>query len=136
MACPMDFGTGSTKPGCVWVRFPGELLPQQPCVRLKPHHTGVRLEQGFLFVHGEPLNENEESVYLGCGIYGIRDKITKETIRIDEPFIPNPMLSREDIFELGRKGPYFRFAEFPVEVTVEIELGIGINESYQAASTG
>ena len=31
-------------------------------------------------------------------------------------------LSRTDLFELGSKGPYFRYAEFPTEVTCSIEL--------------
>lgn len=29
-------------------------------------------------------------------------------------------LNREELFELGRKGPYYRFVNFPVEVTTEI----------------
>jgi len=31
-------------------------------------------------------------------------------------------LGREDLFELGRRGPYHRFASFPVEVTCAIEV--------------
>jgi hypothetical protein len=31
-------------------------------------------------------------------------------------------LGREALLELGRRGPYFRFATFPVEVTCEIEV--------------
>ena len=31
-------------------------------------------------------------------------------------------LGREEIFELGRKAPYHRYATFPVEVTCEIEV--------------
>ena len=31
-------------------------------------------------------------------------------------------LSRDELLELGRKAPYFRFAPFPVEVTTEIEV--------------
>lgn len=31
-------------------------------------------------------------------------------------------LGRTDLFELGRKGPYFRYANFPTEVTTTIEL--------------
>lgn len=30
--------------------------------------------------------------------------------------------SREDIFELGRKGPYYRAPNFPIEVTCDIEM--------------
>lgn len=45
-------------------------------------------------------------------------------------------LTREELPELGRKSPYFKYVEFPVEVVKEIELWIGINESHQTASTG
>lgn len=31
-------------------------------------------------------------------------------------------LGRTDLFELGRRGPYFRYAEFPTEVTCSIEV--------------
>jgi hypothetical protein len=31
-------------------------------------------------------------------------------------------LNRQDLFELGRRGPYFRYADFPVEVTTSIEI--------------
>lgn len=31
-------------------------------------------------------------------------------------------LARTDLFELGSKGPYFRYAEFPTEVTTAIEI--------------
>ena len=31
-------------------------------------------------------------------------------------------LGREELFELGRRGPYFRFASFPIEVTSEIVM--------------
>lgn len=31
-------------------------------------------------------------------------------------------LNRTDLFELGRRGPYFRYAEFPTEVTCSIEI--------------
>lgn len=34
----------------------------------------------------------------------------------------NADLGRENILELGRRGPYFRFVNFPVEVTCDIEV--------------
>lgn len=34
----------------------------------------------------------------------------------------NTNLGREQLFELGRRGPYYRYATFPVEVTTEIEV--------------
>jgi hypothetical protein len=37
----------------------------------------------------------------------------------------NVNLGRTDLFELGRKGPYYRFANFPVEVTTSINVTAG-----------
>lgn len=37
-------------------------------------------------------------------------------------YVPNLNLTRENLFELGRKGPYFRYADFPLEIATEIEL--------------
>lgn len=45
-------------------------------------------------------------------------------------------LGREELNELGRRSPYFRYMEFPVEVIAEIELLKGLDESNQTASTG
>jgi len=41
-----------------------------------------------------------------------------QNLDIDIP----PDFSRERMSELGRRGPYFRFVDFPVEVTEEIKL--------------
>lgn len=49
-------------------------------------------------------------------------------------------LNREDVFELGHKIPYFRFANFPIEVTTEIEtLGVRgdfVNATEAGSQTG
>ena len=44
--------------------------------------------------------------------------------------------SREDIFELGRKSPYYRPAAFPIEVTCEIEAIAMSGDFVQALETG
>ncbi len=31
-------------------------------------------------------------------------------------------LLREEVWELGRKGPYFKWIDFPVEITEEIKV--------------
>lgn len=48
-------------------------------------------------------------------------------------------LNRDQLFELGRRGPYFRFAQFPVEVSTEIQTlalggGDGIAADEEAVS--
>lgn len=45
-------------------------------------------------------------------------------------------LSREDLFELGRKGPYHRFANFPVEVTTEIVVIASSGDMVSATEDG
>jgi hypothetical protein len=48
-------------------------------------------------------------------------------------------LGREELFELGRKGPYFRFVNFPIEVTSEITVTTGSGDMIDATediSTG
>jgi hypothetical protein len=46
-------------------------------------------------------------------------------------------LGRTELFELGRRGPYFRFANFPVEVTCTIEVTANeFGDSVNAAQEG
>ena len=57
------------------------------------------------------------------GLYGEDLKLFKSSglgVHVQNVSI-NTDFSREDIFELGRKNPYYRPAAFPVEVTCEIE---------------
>jgi hypothetical protein len=51
-------------------------------------------------------------------------------------FSINCDLSRESIQELGRKSPYYRFANFPVEVTSEIEVIAESGDFINAYETG
>lgn len=45
-------------------------------------------------------------------------------------------LSREDLFELGRRGPYHKFANFPVEVTTEIRVIASSGDMVSATENG
>lgn len=45
-------------------------------------------------------------------------------------------LGREQINELGHKAPYFRYVNFPVEVTSEIEIIAKADDNVQATDTG
>lgn len=72
------------------------------------------------------MNDNNETVYAGFGCYVTRDKTTHETIQFHDYNSYNPKLLEELLnLNLGDKAPYFRFVEFPVEVTTEIELKKG-----------
>ena len=52
---------------------------------------------------------------VGNGLDGTTNRIHVQNVSINTDF------SREDIFELGKKTPYYRPAGFPIEVTCEIE---------------
>lgn len=53
-----------------------------------------------------------------------------------QSFTTSVDLSREDLFELGRKGPYHRFANFPVEVTTEIVVIASSGDMVSATEDG
>ncbi len=44
-------------------------------------------------------------------------------------------LGRTDLFELGRRAPYYKFANFPVEVTCSIEVTTSEGDAVDASST-
>ena len=58
---------------------------------------------------------------VGSGYANALDPSTKFPLIHVQNFTCSTDFSREDIFELGRKTPYYRPASFPVEVTTEIE---------------
>lgn len=45
-------------------------------------------------------------------------------------------LGREDLLELGRRGPYFRYVNFPVEVSTSMEIIAKIGDLVQATEVG
>lgn len=45
-------------------------------------------------------------------------------------------LGREELFELGRRAPYFRYVTFPVEVTCEIEVISTLGDQVSATEEG
>lgn len=45
-------------------------------------------------------------------------------------------LTREDLFELGRRGPYFKFVNFPVTVTTEISVTASSGDMVSATENG
>tara|TARA_B100000902_G_C27282001_1_gene902292 strand:- start:142 stop:1311 length:1170 start_codon:yes stop_codon:yes gene_type:complete len=46
----------------------------------------------------------------------VYDRVQSASISVD--------IGREDLLEMGRKGPYIRYASFPVEVTAEVEYAV------------
>ena len=53
-----------------------------------------------------------------------------------QSFSCNVDLGREDLFELGRRGPYFKYVNFPVEVTTEISVISASGDLISATSDG
>jgi len=75
-------------------------------------------------------------------VYGVTSSGTNE-LAADGNFgahVNNITLSadfgREQINELGRKGPYHRFVTFPVEVTCEVEVTSGSGDMISATEAG
>lgn len=53
-----------------------------------------------------------------------------------QSFSCNVDLGREDLFELGRRGPYFKYVNFPVEVTTEIAVIAASGDLISATADG
>lgn len=51
-------------------------------------------------------------------------------------FSANVDLGREDLFELGRRGPYYKFAQFPTQVTTEISVIASSGDMVSARAEG
>lgn len=53
-----------------------------------------------------------------------------------QSFSCNCDLGREDLFELGRRGPYYKYVNFPVEVTTEISVIAASGDLISGTSNG
>lgn len=67
---------------------------------------------------------------LGNGLNGTTPRVHIQNVTISTDF------SREDILELGRKGPYYRAPGFPIEVTCEIEAISASGDFVEAIEEG
>lgn len=96
---------------------------------------GVQQREDVLFTYttAVPTPRDANGTVSGIGtvlpqdIYGVsgsgtNDKTSGEYGVHVTGFSANASLGREAIFELGRKAPYFRYVQFPVEVTTEITV--------------
>mgnify|MGYP003112678417 FL=1 len=74
--------------------------------------NGSGYGNAFLYNDGynNPMNHAEVHLFMASGL-----GVHVQNVSISTDF------SREDIFELGKKNPYYRPAAFPVEVSCEIE---------------
>lgn len=83
---------------------------------------GIQRRENVLFSAGNTLLPSGSDGIPGIASYGqnvetngvLGAHITSITVKAD--------LGRDSINELGRKGPYFRFVNWPVEVTTDIEV--------------
>ena len=79
---------------------------------------GISRREDVLFAHSiwpKSIKGVTQNTNPGNGWDGTEPFIHVQNVSISTDF------SREDIFELGRKTPYYRPAGFPIEVTCEIE---------------
>ena len=68
---------------------------------------------------------------------GIGNAYTGDDLKVHVQSVSiNTDFSREDVFELGRKTPYYRPASFPVEVTCEIEAVTTSGDFVQGLENG
>ena len=103
------------------------------------------LDYGFLAASGEDVNNmvaDADCTVLPPEVFGITASGTNEE-QSDGSFgahVSNITVSvdfgREEINELGRKGPYHRFITFPVEVTCEIEVTSSSGDMVSATEAG
>jgi hypothetical protein len=67
---------------------------------------------------------------VGNGLNGTTPRVHIQSVTVSTDF------SREDILELGRKGPYYRAPGFPIEVTCEIEVISASGDFVEAIEEG
>lgn len=72
----------------------------------------------------------------GISASGTNNKINGVFQSHPQSFSASVDLAREDLFELGRRGPYFKFASFPVEVTSEIVVIASSGDLISATEDG
>lgn len=73
----------------------------------------------------------------GVSTSGTNDRNADTTFKAHlQSFNTNVDLGREDLFELGRRGAYFKFVSFPVEVTTEIAVIASSGDLISATEDG
>jgi hypothetical protein len=95
--------------------------------------TQHRAEMIFTVPSGSPLDVNSQvlalTTVLPTDIYGVNADGSNNILSGSGAHVGSITVSadlgRDQIFELGRKAPYFRYATFPIEVTTEIVV-IGV----------
>lgn len=121
----------------------------------KVRATGSFIFSGFTSVHGvtslspaapESVNRRQHLVMTGCRfptqIPGISSSGTNNELPLSG-FSCHVLgirvatnLGRESLLELGRRTPFFRYAQFPVEVTCSIEVLATLDDGIEATEEG
>jgi hypothetical protein len=94
---------------------------------------GVAGKESVLFAYAANPGRDTNGTVSGIGtvlpqdIPGISSSGTNDAVAgvrgaHPQSFNASVDLTREDLFELGRRGPYFKFVNFPVTVTTEITV--------------
>jgi hypothetical protein len=121
----------------------------------KVRATGSFLFSGFTSAHGvtslspaaaEGVNRRQHMVMTGClwptQIPGISSSGTNNAVtnsgysaHIQSVRVATNM-GREQLLELGRREPFFRYVNFPTEVTTSIEVLATLDDGIQATEAG
>lgn len=93
---------------------------------------GVNGRESVLFTYAGPGRDSNGTVsgigtvlpqdIPGISASGTNNKVNGVFQAHPQSFNTSVDLTREDLFELGRRGPYFKFVSFPVTVTTEIAI--------------
>jgi hypothetical protein len=110
----------------------GNVFTNSPNPRALAGSGGVNRREDVLFSYdGTALDENNSTSgggtvlpqdIPGVSSSGTNNKVAGQYQAHIQSFSTSCDLGREDLFELGRKGQYFKFVNFPVEVTTEIAV--------------
>lgn len=80
---------------------------------------GIQFRENFKVGDGESRFPTEIPGIDGSGynqVYNGRCEVSIQNVSVSAD------LGRSELFELGKKNPYFRYVDFPVEVTTDIEI--------------
>lgn len=108
---------------------------------------GVNGKESVLFAYTNNAGRDENGTVSGIGtvlpqdIPGISSSGTNNIVNgvyqaHPQSFNASVDLTREDLFELGRRGPYFKFVNFPVAVTTEIVVIASSGDMVSATENG
>jgi hypothetical protein len=116
--------------------------PQAEAGISRSQHFDFDVPTGALTPDSNGAIDDSDTTVMPCDIAGFTSSGTNEKNASGDygahvsSFTASVSLAREDINELGRRGPYFRAATFPVEVTSELQATAGEGDLVSAMQDG